>query len=164
MQEREAEFQKRQSALAADPSNKHLEQYLTNAQVRLSKIQHTSSRMYAMDIGADQATLRTSYPDCSRFLFFLCLVCFVLEDPRLRGYLAKLDNGAVQATLRTSYPDCSRYLILPCQARLALEDPRLRGYIAKLDNSAVHVPLEYRAVITGTKGRGKHATTRCALS
>src|SRR3569833_1914538 len=107
MQEREAEFQKRQSALAADPSNKHLEQYLTNAQVRLSQIQHTSSRLYAMDIGADQATLRTSYPDCSR------------------------------------------YLILPCQARLALEDPRLRGYIAKLDNSAVHVPLEYRAVITG---------------
>src|SRR3569832_534879 len=107
MQEREAEVQKRQFAQAADPSNKHLEQYLTKAQVQLSQIQHTSSRLYAMDIGADQATLRTSYPVCCRFLF------------------------------------------LPCQVRLAFEDPRLRGYIAKLDNSAVHVPLEYRAVITG---------------
>ena len=107
MQEREAEFQKRQSALAADPSNKHLLLFLTNSLVRLILLLHTSSRLYAMDIGADQATLRTRYPDCSR------------------------------------------YLVLPCQARLALEDPRMRGNIAKLDNSAVHVPLEYRAVITG---------------
>src|SRR3569832_2955439 len=90
MQEREAEFQKRQSALAADPRNKHLEQYLTNAQVRLSQIQHTSSRLYAMDIGADQATLRTSYPACSRYLILPCQARLALEDPRLRGFFALL--------------------------------------------------------------------------
>jgi len=68
------ELSEQQALLANNPGQEEFEKRVDKAQKKLNSERHYNSRLFAIDVGLDRASLRDAYPDSSQYILMQALV------------------------------------------------------------------------------------------
>jgi hypothetical protein len=99
VQQAQARIDEAKAKLAADPDNKALKTAIEYAQRQLDNEQHKNSRLFAVDVGPDQESLRSRYPDRARYIILPGQVRLMANSGAVNGYIAGLDVGTINVPL-----------------------------------------------------------------
>jgi hypothetical protein len=99
LHQRQGELSEAQALQANNPGKKEFEERVKTAQTQLDREQNTSSRLFAIDVGRDQQTLRSRYSDRARYLILPGEVRLQLINKELSGFITNLSAGIINVPL-----------------------------------------------------------------
>jgi hypothetical protein len=96
----EAALARVEALQAGQPDDAELRRSVEGARLQLERERHESSRLFAMDAGADRDELRRRYPDRSRQLILPVRIGLSGYEDKPQGFIAELGVSTVHVPLK----------------------------------------------------------------